>query len=53
MFAEDFYGKIDKGFLADFTVLDNNLSSIEPENIPDVTILYTFVNGEIVYQHDK
>ena len=53
MFAENFYGKIDRGYLADFTVLNNNLSSIDPINIPDVTVLYTFVNGEIAYQYDK
>ena len=53
MFAEKFYGKIDKGYLADFTVLNNNLSEIDPKNIPEVKVLYTFVNGEIVYQDDK
>ena len=53
MFAEEFYGKIHKGYLADFTVLNNNLSQIEPNDIPEVKVLYTFVNGEIVYQHDK
>ena len=53
MFSENFYGKIDRGYLADFTVLNNNLSSIDPINIPDVTVLYTFVNGEIAYQYDK
>ena len=53
MFAEKFYGKIDKGYLADFTVLNNNLSKIDPKNIPEVKVLYTFVNGEIVYQDDK
>ena len=53
MFAEEFYGKIDKGYLADFTVLNNNLSEIDPKNIPEVKVLYTFVNGEIVYQDDK
>ena len=53
MFAEKFYGKIDKGYLADFTVLNNNLSKIDSNNIPEVKVLYTFVNGEIVYQDDK
>ena len=53
MFAEKFYGKIGKGYLADFTVLNNNLSEIDPKNIPEVKVLYTFVNGEIVYQYDK
>ena len=53
MFTEEFNGKIHKGCLADFTVLNNNLSQIEPNDIPEVKVLYTFVNGEIVYQHDK
>ena len=53
MFAESFYGSIEKDYLADFTVLNKNLSLIDPDNIPEVKVLYTFVDGKIVYQNDK
>jgi predicted amidohydrolase YtcJ len=29
------------------------LSEIDPEDIPEVNILYTIVNGKIVYQYDQ
>tara|TARA_B100001540_G_scaffold83497_1_gene75145 strand:- start:3620 stop:4036 length:417 start_codon:yes stop_codon:yes gene_type:complete len=53
MFAEKFYGSIEKNYLADFTVLNQNLSEIDPEDVPEVNILYTIVNGKIVYQYDQ
>ena len=53
MFAENFYGSIEKDYLADFTVLNKNLSLIDPADIPEVKVLYTFVDGKIVYQNDK
>ena len=53
MFAEKFYGSIEKDYLADFTVLNQNLSEIDPEDVPEVNILYTIVNGKIVYQYDQ
>ena len=53
MFAESFYGSIEKDYLADFTVLNKNLSLIDPDDIPEVKVLYTFVDGKIVYQNDK
>ena len=53
MFAEKLFGKIQKGYVADFTVLNNNLTNIDPRIIPEVKILYTIVDGKIVYQNDK
>jgi hypothetical protein len=38
-----------KGMLADFIVLDQNIFEIAPENIRDVKVLRTVVNGKQVY----
>jgi predicted amidohydrolase YtcJ len=45
-FTEDRTGQIADGFLADITVLDADLLSVEPENIPSVKVLRTFVGGK-------
>ena len=45
-------GKIKEGFYADFTVLDQELNSIEPKMILKTTVLFTILNGKIVYQND-
>ena len=37
-----------KGMLADFIVLDQNIFEIAPENIRDVRVLRTIVNGKRV-----
>jgi len=42
-------GKIEKGMLADFVVLPENPVEIRVENIKDLKVLKTFVNGELVY----
>jgi len=42
-------GKIEAGYLADFTVLDQDLFSISPENITGVNVVNTVVSGDIVY----
>jgi predicted amidohydrolase YtcJ len=41
-----------KGMLADFIVLDQNIFEIAPENIRDVNVLRTIVNGKQVYRKD-
>ncbi|MCF6138232.1 amidohydrolase [Pseudalkalibacillus berkeleyi] len=46
---EDEMGRIKSGYSADFTVLSEDLFRIDPENIPDVTVLKTVVNNSIVY----
>jgi len=50
MFAEYYLGKIKSGYMADFTVLSQDLSSIEPEEIPSVNVQFTIVNGKVVYK---
>ena len=48
-FTENTRGKIKSGFHAHFTVLSNNLTSIPPEDILHTKVLFTIVNGKVVY----
>jgi len=45
-FMENRTGQIAQGYLADITVLDADLLTIEPEKIPGVKVLHTFVGGK-------
>jgi predicted amidohydrolase YtcJ len=51
-FEDDIKGSIEVGKLADITVLDRNLLEIEPREIPEAEVLYTIVDGKIVYARD-
>lgn len=42
-------GKIEKGYTADFTILEEDLFTIAIENIPQVKVAYTVVDGRIFY----
>ncbi|AYC29902.1 amidohydrolase [Paenisporosarcina cavernae] len=48
---EDERGKIAEGYVADFTIFDRDLFTIELEDFTKATVLYTIVDGKIVYQH--
>lgn len=48
-FEEDIKGSITVGKLADVVVLSENLVTMNPDNIKDVTVLVTVVGGEIVH----
>lgn len=50
-FEEKIKGTIEKGKLADFTILSNDLLKVDDEKIPDTKILYTIVGGKILYQN--
>ena len=50
-FDELYRGRIDIGFDADLTVLSNNILDIDPAKILDIEILYTIINGKIVYKN--
>ena len=50
MFAESYLGKIKPGYMADFTVLSQDLSTIEPAEIPSVNVHFTIVDGKVVYK---
>ena len=48
-FAEDCKGSIEIGKEADFVILSDDIMTISDENIPDVKVVNTFINGELVY----
>jgi hypothetical protein len=50
MFAESYLGKIEPGYMADFTVLSHDPSTIDPAQIPSVNVHFTIVNGKVVYK---
>ncbi|MBP3949774.1 amidohydrolase [Bacillus suaedae] len=49
---EDTRGVIDRGFVADFTILDQNLCQIDADEIPNSKVLMTVVDGSIMYQNN-
>ena len=49
-FQEDILGSIEVGKLADFTILDHDILTIEPLEILNTKPIYTIVGGEIQYQ---
>lgn len=51
-FAEKEKGLLIPGMLADFVVLDRNLTQIPPEQILQTRVLRTVVGGKTVYQAD-
>ncbi|MGI9202930.1 MAG: amidohydrolase [Woeseiaceae bacterium] len=51
-FEEDLKGKLQPGMLADFVLLDRDLTAIPLESIRDTRILRTVVGGAIVYERN-
>jgi len=49
-FQENILGKLKKGMLADFVVINQDLFSIAPEKIRDAEIVLTVINGKVVYK---
>ncbi len=49
-FEEDIKGTLEPGKLADFIVLSEDITSIDPVKIREVQILQTYVGGEKVYE---
>lgn len=47
---EDVKGSLEAGKYADMIVLSDDLLTIDPERIMDVTIEQTYINGELVYR---
>ena len=47
-FEENEKGSIEKGKFADFIILDENIMEVSIENVPQIKVLTTFVNGEKV-----
>ena len=52
-FDDDIRGSLKPGKLADITVCDLNLMEIDPENILDMNIEMTIVDGKIVYSRTQ
>lgn len=48
-FSENIKGSIKVGKLADFIVLDNNIFDVEMEDIKNIIVEQTYVDGELVY----
>ncbi len=52
-FDENSLGSIEVGKLADFVILGEDILSIPHENIIDIPIIMTIIEGRIVYQQDN
>ena len=48
-FEEKEKGSIEKGKFADFVILDKDIMKINIDEVPNVKVVSTFVNGEKVY----
>jgi predicted amidohydrolase YtcJ len=48
-FDEDLKGALKPGLLADFVMLDRDITRIAPESIRDAKVLRTVVGGRVVY----
>jgi len=51
-YEEDMKGSITVGKLTDFVVLSDNLLTMNPDDIKDVTVQTTVVGGKVVYSAD-
>jgi predicted amidohydrolase YtcJ len=52
-FDEEIIGSIEPGKLADLVVLSEDILTIPPEEIKNVEVIMTIINGKIVYQKDN
>ncbi|HZZ40603.1 MAG TPA: amidohydrolase [Acidobacteriaceae bacterium] len=50
-FAEGWKGKLTPGYVADFVVLDRDLTVIQPHEILETQVIRTVVGGHTVYMH--
>ncbi len=53
MGMDDRIGSIETGKLADLVVLEKILFDVAPEEIGNVKVLYTVLNGKLVYDGTK
>lgn len=47
---EEIKGSLEPGKLADLAILDRNLTAIDPEDLKNVQVETTILNGEIIFQ---
>ncbi|HEK9101085.1 amidohydrolase [Bacillus pfraonensis] len=52
-FREDELGTIEEGKLADIVVLDRNLFDVPVTEIKEASVIFTMVDGKVVYQAEK
>lgn len=52
-FMEDKLGTLEKGKLADVVVMDRDLFAVDPEELLEVKVKMTVMNGNVVYQDGK
>ncbi|WP_214412267.1 amidohydrolase [Sphaerisporangium fuscum] len=48
-FAEGWKGSLEPGKVADVTVLDGTLTTLDPHELPDTPVALTIFNGEVVH----
>jgi len=48
-FEEEEKGSIEPGKFADFVILDKNIMEVDIDEVPEIKVLGTYVNGEKVY----
>ncbi len=51
--AEKFKGRLEPGYLADFVVLDRDITKSTPQELLHTQVLRTVVNGETAYTNSK
>jgi predicted amidohydrolase YtcJ len=51
-FAETDKGVLARGMLADFVIIDRDLTRIPPETIREARVMLTVVGGRVVFAHD-
>jgi predicted amidohydrolase YtcJ len=49
-FQENWKGTLEPGKLADFVILSDDIFTIDPVKIRDVTVVKTVVDGKVVYE---
>jgi len=49
-FEEDIKGSIEPGKFADFVILEKDIITVDPSEIPGVKVLKTYLNGELVFE---
>ncbi len=52
-FEENELGRVEKGFLADFTVLDGDPSTCSDKDLLGLQVLYTVVDGRVVFDNNN
>jgi predicted amidohydrolase YtcJ len=51
-FEENRKGTLERGKLADFAIIDRDITRIPPAEIRDAKVLMTVVGGKVVYEHE-